>query len=839
MDEHTLSVLDFPRVREVLAGLALTELGRQAVERLRPGLDRPAIEREFELTEELLKIGEEPPLGQVSDIGLLLGDERRQEGILSPVELLAVRAALEGMGRVHDYLVKQKAKLPLVAQECSAIRSFEPLVKQIDKVVAPTAEVKDDASPELNRVRIRLRRMRREIMRSMDTIVQSNPDLFQDQSISIRAGRFVLPLRADAKGRFDAVLHDTSDSGHTLFVEPLSMLPEQNEFARLRSAEQEEVQRVLRQVTSAIQAEADRLTAALAGVSRLDLLIAKKRFATRFDAVRPRVSERNSVQLINARHPLLFGQGTRSRTEAVRVMSPGQDATSGDNPKSDRSDMSDRSDIRTGHVSREVIPLNFVLPDETSVVVISGPNAGGKTVAMKTLGLFALLLSAGLFLPAAEGTELPLFEKVMADIGDEQSLEGDLSSFSAHLLRTRQILEQADKSSLILLDEIGGSTSPEEGSALAIAVLERLKDNGATTLATSHLGPLKAFVQDTRGMANAAMEYKGKPTYRLIMGVPGESSALDISRSLGFPNDVLERAHSFLNQDWLKVSERLQELTAEKEKVSRLRLELEQEHKLTLARRHEWEAKSSGLKDFERTERHRIQSEREAMLKQTRRDIENLVRRIRDEQASHEAIKEAKNYVEEKLEAQETQNGSKKAEAENPGTAPRSGDTIPGQGTRSRTEAVRVMSPSGHVPSIGDYVHSRTFARQGTVVDIERDEATVTFGNIKMKLKLKDLQVLSKAEPEPVPKSPAEFEEFDPRLTIRGMTQEEAREALVRFLDRAELTDAHEVSVLHGKGTGVLRTMLWDALRKDKRVAQIRLGEPNEGGNGVTFVTLK
>jgi DNA mismatch repair protein MutS2 len=823
MDEHTLSVLDFPRVREVLAGLTMTELGRQAVERLRPGLDRGAIEREFGLTEELLKIGDEPPLGQVSDIGLLLGDGSSQgtsgrghdpdlkqigscpqQGVgvmspaLSPAELLAVRAALDGMGRVHDYLVKQKAKLPLVAQECSAIRSFEPLVKQIDKVVAPTAEVKDDASPELNRVRIRLRRMRREIMRSMETIVQANPDLFQDQSVSIRAGRFVLPLRADAKGRFDAVLHDTSDSGHTLFVEPLSMLPEQNEFARLRSSELEEVQRVLRQVTSVIQAEAERLTAALQGVSRLDLLIAKKRFSVRFDAVRPRVSERNSVQLINARHPLLWGsQGTRSRTEAVRVMSP------------------------SGHVPREVIPLNFVLPDETSVVVISGPNAGGKTVAMKTLGLFALLLSAGLFLPAADGTELPLFEKVMADIGDEQSLEGDLSSFSAHLLRTRQILEQADKSSLILLDEIGGSTSPEEGSALAIAVLERLKDNGATTLATSHLGPLKAFVQDTRGMVNAAMEYKGKPTYRLIMGVPGESSALDISRSLGFPNDVLERAHSFLNQDWLKVSERLQELTAEKEKVSRLRLELEQEHRVTLARRHEWEAKSAGLKDFEKTERHRIQTEREAMLKQTRRDIENLVRRIREEQASHEAIKEAKNYVESQVQSLKS-----KVQSEEPDPRPL---TLP--------PGPRPLPPAEL--RIGDYVHSRTFARQGTVVDIERDEATVTFGNIKMKLKVKDLQVLSKAEPEPAPKSAVEFEEFDPRLTIIGMTQEEAREALTRFLDRAELADAREVSVVHGKGTGVLRTMLWDELRKDKRVAQMRLGGPNEGGNGVTFVTLK
>ena len=367
--------------------------------------------------------------------------------------------------------MKRKAKLALVGQECATVRAFDPLVRQIDQAVAPTGEVKDDASPELNRVRIRLRRMRREIMRSMDTIVQSNPDLFQDQSVSIRAGRFVLPLRADAKGRFDAVLHDTSDSGHTLIVEPLSVLAEQNEIHPAAQCRAGGSPARAAPHHRGAHAEAEQLTAALQGVSRLDLLLAKKRFAVKFDAVRRGDTIRNrphqngsSVQLINARHPLL--------------------------------------QIKKGGV----VPLNFVLPDDCGVVVVSGPNAGGKTVAMKTLGLFALLLSAGLFLPAAEGTELPLFEKVMADIGDEQSLEGDLSSFSAHLMRTRQILERADKSSLILLDEIGGSTSPEEGSALAVAVLERLKEQGAVTVATSHLGPLKAFVQDTKGMANAAME---------------------------------------------------------------------------------------------------------------------------------------------------------------------------------------------------------------------------------------------------------------------------------------------------------------------------------------------
>jgi DNA mismatch repair protein MutS2 len=798
MDEHTLTVLDFPRVREVLAGLALTEMGRQAAERLQPGLDRAAVEHEFRLTEELLQTGDDPPLGQVRDIGPLLAADRQQEGILGPEELLAVRAALEGMGRVHDYLVKRKTKLTLTGRECAAVRSFDPLVRQIDQAVAPTGEVKDDASPELNRLRIRLRRMRREIMKNMESIVAADPELFQGQSVSIRSGRFVLPLKAEARNRLDAVLHDTSDSGHTLFVEPLSVLAEQNEFTRLHSAEQEEIQRVLRRITAALHAEAGELTAALQGVSRLDLLVAKKRFAVKFDAVRPRSGERSSVQLVNARHPLL--------------------------------------QIKKGGV----VPLSFVLPDDCGVVVISGPNAGGKTVAMKTLGLFALLLSSGLFLPAAEGTELPLFEKVFADIGDEQSLEGDLSSFSAHLLRTRQILEQAGRSSLVLLDEIGGSTSPEEGSALAVAVLERLKEQGAVTIATSHLGPLKAFVQDTTGMANAAMEYRDKPTYRLMMGVPGESSALEISRSLGFPADLLQRARSLLNQDWLRVSERLQELTAEKEQVSLNRLKLEKELTQATARRQEWEAKAAGLQDFEKAERRRVQAERETMLKQTRRDIENLVRRIRDEQASHEAIKAAKNYVEASLEAPE----SKKERSED-AEKTQKGRRRDADGARAAPSAsAAILRAAGDSANsaplrIGDYVHSRTFARQGTVVDIEGAEATVTFGNVRMKLNLRDLDVLSRVATEPVPVSPAELEEFDAHLTLLGMTADAAREAVARFLDRAEMADARELSVIHGKGTGVLRTVLWEMLRKDKRVNRFRAGEPNEGGNGVTFVTLR
>jgi DNA mismatch repair protein MutS2 len=784
MDEHTLRVLDFERIREILEDLAQTDLGRSALRTLEPGGERAAIEHELDLVGELASSGEEPPLGLVSDIRPLL-EPGRADAVLSPQELLTVRSTLDGLGRVHEYLGKRKAKLPLVAREVAGIRGFDHLKAEIEHVVSETGEIRDDASPELKRIRTRLRRLRNEIVRSLEAIAAASPDLFQDRTCSIRGGRFVLPLRAEARNRFDAVLHDTSDSGHTLFVEPLQLLPDQNELARLRSAEQDEVQRILRTISMALRAEAPALAAALEGVTRLDVIGAKRRFAVRFDAVRPIISQRDSVQIIGARHPLL-----QAKKQAI-------------------------------------VPLTFVLPDDARVVLISGPNAGGKTVAMKTLGLFALMLSTGMYLPAGAGTELPLFSRIFADIGDEQSLESDLSSFSAHLLRTRRILEQADRDSLVLLDEIGGSTSPEEGSALAIAVLEQLQARGAVAIATSHLGPLKAFVQDAQGMANAAMEFKGRPTYRLLMGVPGESSALEIAAGLGFPADVLNQARKYMNEDVLKFSERLKELTAERDAAERLRAELSREKEQTTELRREWNQKTAALREFEAAERKRFRLEQETVLKQTRREIENLVRQIREQQASHEAIKAAKTYVVQKLASSGTTGRENRSEPPAPSPEP---------DTRSGGAAA---TPTPEPIAVGDYVSSGLFAKDGVVLDIEDGRATVAFGSIKMKLETSDLRLVRRPAPEPQPEALVSAEEFDPRLNLRGMTQEQARETLDRFLDRAEMNGARQVSVLHGKGTGALRTMLWERLKHDRRVAEFRLGEPNEGGSGITFVTLK
>ena len=341
------------------------------------------------------------------------------------------------------------------------------------------------------------------------------------------------------------------------------------------------------------------------------------------------------------------------------------------------------------------------------------------------------------------------------------------------------------------------------------------------------MGPLKAFVQDADSMANAAMEFKTRPTYRLIMGVPGESSALEIAAGLGFPAEVLQQARKYMDEDWLNLAERLKSLTAERDRVSHLRAELAAEKDKAALVRQELERKSADLKHFEQSERKRMQVEQAGILRDTRREIENLVRRIKEQQASRETIIAAKKYVEERVGADSNvRPGPSHVRQEPPASTP---DT-----------EVQPSTPRPPVPSLpGDYVHSRTFARQGTVTEIEGSEAVVAFGNIKVRLAFEDLEVLHHPEPELPPVTVDETEEFDPRLNVRGLTQEDARTSLERFLDHAEMHGSRQISILHGKGTGALRTMIWDHLRRDKRVSEVRFGAPNEGGNGVTFVTLK
>jgi len=783
LDSHTLEVLGFTRVREILGRLCQTDMGRERALALEPVADAEQVAAELDRLDEVAGLGDEPPLAEVKDIRPLLG-QLRASGLLTGEELLRVRLACTGIRKCREFFQNQRQDVVKVRSLIHDLVPQPSLERGIDDAIDEAGAVRDSATPELADIRRRLRGTRNALVRKLERMAAGNPGWFGGIP-TVRGGRFVLPLLLEHRAGVPGVIHGSSGSGSTLFVEPLSFVSDGNELQELQDAEAEEVARILRALSRLVAEHVPELSSALVVAGALDVLVAKRRFASRFDCRRPEPASDGALELLKARHPLLV------------------------------------------HRKVSVVPLDMRFPDEAQVVLISGPNAGGKTVVLKTVGLLVLMFNAGMYVPAASGTRMPVFRKVFADIGDEQSLDSDLSSFTAHIGRLKEILDKADAESLVLIDEIGSSTAPEEGAALAVAVLEALRDRGVKSVVTTHFGALKMFAQDEPGMANAAMEWgergsgtgdssspgavpKG-PTYRLKMGFPGESSAFEIAAGAGLPAKVIERARTRIGSEWLDMGVKLRSLDEElhKAKVARSAAELEQRQVAVL--RQECDVRLRESRAEAKAGAERLRAEEERFLRGKRREIENLVRQIREQKASHESVVAAKQHVEHAL----AEAVPEPEELELPGSAP------------------EALKP-------GDNVESHTFRRQGVVVETSENRATVAFGQIKVELAAADLRLVEPAEvtPEPEPVQPEPYR-FDTRLSVRGMTREEADDAVTKFLDEARMVGSAELTIVHGKGGGILRRALWDKLRRDSRVDAIGLAEPAAGGSGVTVVKLK
>lgn len=767
MDSHTLEVLGFPRIRELLAGFCQTPLGASCAQALIPGTERDVVLAELDRTDEALRSDAEPELRGAVDITRLL--ERAVRGaVLEGQELRRVAATSAAVARARAFAAGRAETMPLTAVLLGRLPDVAGLVRSIERSIDEHGEVRDDATTELNRIRREARRLRNRLVDRLEQMAADNPDWFGDRP-TVRRERFVLPVRIDARERIAGVVHESSGSGQTLFIEPMETVSEQNRLAELRGEETGEVARVLRGLTEQVSEAASELRSGLELLAEADLLFARVRLARRFRCVRPEIAGDGRFRLVGGRHPLL------------------------------------------ALAQEQVVPLDFELPDGVRVVLISGPNAGGKTVVLKTVGLLCLMLSAGLFVPAYEGTRLPLCSRVLADIGDEQSLEGNLSSFTAHLRRLREFLESADQGSLVLLDEIGASTAPEEGTALAISVLEELRDSGVTAIATSHFGGLKLLVQESDGMANGAMGFShGLPTYRLNLGIPGESSAFDTAARVGLPSRILARARQRMGPGWLDLSERLQALNEEFEQSRAARRAAVEDERQARRMRTVYEEKLKQLRQQEAEARERVRSEREVLLRRTRREIENLVRNIREGQAERDDIVRAKRYVEQELE-QTTSAAPPEPE-----------------------DAAIELEP-------GDVVESRLFRRQGEIVEITGEQATVAFGNVRVQVRLGDLTRLradTRRDSEPTAVDSPEYR-FEPRLNLRGMRAEEADLAVQGFIDEASACGATELEIVHGKGTGALQSLVWQSLRCDRRIESFQFAAQRDGGSGVTLVRLR
>jgi len=736
-----LEVLEFPRVRALLAERAKTPLGRELALSLSP-LSREEAERRHQLTQEALSYPYALP-----EAGALREAYRRavQGARLSGPELLgAARVLEEAMGLKAELLPLGNA----LSRVAEGIADHEALLTRVRKALDEEGAVKDEASPRLLQIRRELNPLRQEILDRLYALMDRHREAVQDRFVTLRRERYCIPVRAGMAQRIPGLLLDESESGATLFVEPLSVIKLNNRLYALRLEEEEEVNRILRELSERL-AQDPGVPGTLEALGLLDLVQAQAALSRDLGLTRPRFGER--YELGEAFHPLI------------------------ENP----------------------VRNSFALDEDRRLLLISGPNMGGKTALLKTLGLAVLMAQSGLFVGARRAT-LAWPDRVYADIGDEQSLQESLSTFAGHLRRLKEMLEGATQGSLVLIDELGSGTDPEEGAALSQAILEALLERGVKGMVTTHLSPLKAFAQGREGILNASMRFDLealRPTYELVLGVPGRSYALSIARRLALPEGVLKRAEALLPEGG-RLEALLEELERERLRLEEEKRRLEEGLKEAEALRQRLEARERGFEEERKRRLEALEEEVRAELRRVEAELKALKEKARTE-GKRDALRE--------LMALKERYARK---------APPPLDLAPGQAVE--------------IPSLG---------KRGRVVELKGEEALVQVGPVKMRFKAKELRpLLEAAPPKPLLAKPRrEVREVD----LRGLTVEEALLEVNSALEEARALGLPTLRLLHGKGTGALRQAIREALRKDKRVESLADAPPHEGGHGVTVVLLK
>lgn len=555
MNEHTLRVLEYDKIKSIVAAYAASEAGRSAIAELQPASDAETVTAFLRETGEFTRIlegGERPPLDGIFEIGNVVGKLRVAGSMLSTAELLNTALTLGAGRRVKKFFQKFEGKgsragieAPLLCGKAELIAPCKTLEDAVFSAIDDKAEVKDSASPALRKVRKQITRMREDILARMTGILQDTvfQKVIQEPVITVRDDRYVLPLKPNFRQSLQGVVHGQSGSRATLFVEPLDVLELNNRLAELRMEEREEVERILRELTSQLSENADAIKATVNALTAIDAVYARAQFGLEYGGTVPGVSKEKNIRFRGARHPLLVGKA------------------------------------RAG-AKFPVMANDILIEGEHRAMILSGPNAGGKTVILKTTGLLCLMAQSGLPITALEGSESPCFGSVFADIGDEQSLEQDLSTFSSHVSRIAQILEQTDADSLVLLDELGSGTEPGEGAGLGAAILESLIERDCVTVVTTHHNALKLFGSHTSGATNAAMEFDSqtlKPTYRLLPGRPGRSYGLDMASRIGIPAELIKNARSKISEDDVCLDRLLKQVEEDSRLLSQERQSLEKE----------------------------------------------------------------------------------------------------------------------------------------------------------------------------------------------------------------------------------------------------------------------
>jgi DNA mismatch repair protein MutS2 len=795
--------LEWPEVLALLAREARTPMGREEAQAATPLADGDAIRRILgETTQARAALGQTgaPPWDGVADVRPTLEAARVPGSVAEAAELAALIPLLEAAGRLRAY---GRAIAPVAPDLAAALADFPPqkdLADRLARSIDADGQLRDDASPALRRVRGRIRDLRREIVKRLEGYfgAAGAEAIFQERYVTVRHGRYVLPIRAEAKDRLRGIVHDRSQSGATLFVEPEAMVEANNDLAQAAREEEIEIVRILAALTDAVREALPDLDALVAGIGGLDLIFARGALAERMEAVEPAITDARDVFLPGARNPLLLAQEWQADREST------------------------------------LIPMDIEIHADRPLLVITGPNAGGKTVALKTLGLLALMAQAGCHVPARAGARLPVFSQVFAIVGDDQSVAENLSTFSAFVKQLRDVLERVDGHSLVLLDELGAGTDPDDGAALAQAVLEALAERGAVVAASTHLEPLKGFASTHPRARNASVEFDPErlaPTFRLVYDRPGQSYALSIGARLGLPPALIERAHAHRSTQ----QRQLQELLARLDDRDRK----DAERTAALERR---EAESAGLLA-------RAQAELEA----ARATAREAVARAKAE--AQRLVTEVRRHVNDEWDR------LKRAEKSRPELERARKRLVETAQRVEETAGAAAPPPAASGEAVtGDRVEVAHLGLRGQVLAIDGGTATVQAGAVTVKVPLQALTVVARGDvasgegvmysrPRMGTGSGARVgargavavpgkSGVPGELHLIGRTTDEARDLLEKYLDDAFLAGLTTVRIIHGKGTGALRRAVEDLLAGHPLIAEHRPGAASEGGGGATVATL-
>ena len=801
MQNFSADLLEFESLRLLLGRFVKSALGAAELESLEPCTDRAALENTLaDVAEALAYLGasRQPQAAargaairlrfdSLPDVSAILPVLRIEGAALEPKQILDLTRLLEQAGEIRGVLSIAAGKYARLASHASGIADTRPILRDLQGKILPDASVADDASVALHRLRRDIERQQKQIQMSLERFLRAHREdgTLQEEFITIRNDRFVVPVVAGQQRKVYGVIHGASGSGHTLFVEPLETIDLNNELVRLREEEQREVLRILREMTELLRSHVNEFYSTVEAIGRLELLFAKASFALDFDCTIPRFSSESDRKLIlkRARHPLL---------EDV---------------------------LRRQH--KPVVPISLELSGPTRTLLISGPNTGGKTVSMKTAGLLVLMAQAGLPVPADEA-EFPIFEEVLADIGDQQSIQESLSSFSAHIAHVREMLEAVTPHSLVLLDELGRATDPEEGGALGVSILEMFRAHGAFTLASTHLLTLKIYGSTTQGVLNASMgfdEQTLQPTYVLRLGAPGKSAGLEIASRLGLPAPLIDQARSRMSTNERDIAGFLEELHRRLDSVAQTEHDLLRQQQSLAAREQslakEWEQREAAkFKEIDE----RLQSALAEFETQSRETIEKILGSAEQRKAAELA---------ERRVAKTKREFEQKARSEVFKEAPAAKAFAPiEEGSRVRLKGVREPARVRRKLS-------------GGLLEVEA-------GLMKMQVSTDDIEQVLPATPESarLPKNVS----FEPgprwdvsyrEINVIGQRAEEARENVDKFLDSASIASVDRVRIVHGHGMGILRRAIAELLATNPHVEKFYPASPNEGGTGATVVELK